>query len=120
MSSGTGRTVLVTGASSGIGQATALHLAAEGFSVIGTSRSWSRLEPLRSQASSRGLKVAAVELDVNDDGEVFEALPRLMEEHGPIDVLVNNAGYGLWGPVELYSVESSSPSSRPTSLPRCG
>ena len=105
MSSGTGRTVLVTGASSGIGEATALHLAGEGFSVIGTSRSWSRLEPLRSQASSTGLKVAAVELDVNDDGEVFEALPRLMEEHGPIDVLVNNAGYGLWGPVELYSVE---------------
>ena len=98
-------TVLVTGASSGIGQATALYLAGEGFRVIGTSRSRSRLEPLQCQASSRGLEMAVVELDVNDNVQVGEVIPRLKAEHGPIDVLVNNAGYGLWGPVETYSVE---------------
>ena len=105
MSGSPSPTVLVTGASSGIGQATALHLSGEGFRVIGASRSRSRLQPLQSQASSRGLEVAVVELDVNDDVQVREVLPRLMAEHGPIDVLVNNAGYGLWGPVETYSVE---------------
>ena len=105
MSGSPGPMVLVTGASSGIGEATALLLAGEGFRVIGASRSQSRLEPLRSQASSRGLEILAVELDVNDGAQVGEVLPRLMAEHGPIDVLVNNAGYGLWAPVEKYSVE---------------
>ena len=99
------QTVLVTGVSSGIGWATALDLAGRGYSVIGTSRSRSRLTPLQEKASERGLSVAAVELDINTDEGVAEVLPRLVDEHGVIDVLVNNAGYGLWGPIEGYSVE---------------
>ena len=98
-------TVLVTGASSGIGQATALHLARKGYSIVGTSRSIDRLEGLQRRASETGLSLAAVELDINSGSDVARVLPELIDAHGPIDALVNNAGYGLWGPLEAYSVE---------------
>ena len=105
MSKGRGENVLITGASSGIGLATTLYLAEKGFSVIGTSRSPERLAALREEASSRGLSITAVELDINSDEGVTGTLPRLVAEHGDIDVLVNNAGYGLWGPLESVSME---------------
>ena len=92
MSKRQGQTVLITGASSGIGQATALYLAERGYSVIGTSRSIARLGSLQSEAAKLGISVASVELDINSDEDVDGALPRIMEEHGVIDVLVNNAG----------------------------
>ena len=100
-----GKTVLITGASSGIGKVTALYLAEKGYSVIGTSRSSERLADLQSEASVRGLSVTAVELDINSDEGVDSVLPALIEEHGTIDALVNNAGYGLWGPVESLSMD---------------
>ncbi len=97
--------VLITGASSGLGLATALYLAEKGYFVVGTSRSPERLARLRDEASKRQLPVTALELDINSDDAVGEVLPRILSEHGSIDVLVNNAGYGLWGPVESVSVE---------------
>jgi len=99
-----GRTVLITGASSGIGQATALYLAERGYSVIGTSRSIARLESLQIEAVNQGVSVTCVELDINSDEAVDAVLPRLMEEHGVIDILVNNAGYAVFGPVEYTSM----------------
>ena len=99
-----GQTVLITGASSGIGKATALHLAERGYDVIGTSRLTARLADLEAEASARGLSVSGVEMDVNGDGAAG-VMARLIDEHEGIDALVNNAGYGLWGPVELLSVE---------------
>ena len=75
MSGSPGPMVLVTGASSGIGEATALLLAGEGFRVVGVSRSLPRLEPLLGQASSRGLEILAVEMDVNDDVQVGGSCP---------------------------------------------
>ena len=98
------QTVLITGASSGIGQATALYLAQRGYSVIGTSRSIARLGSLQSEAVKLGLSVASAELDINSDEGVDGVLPRLIEEHGVIDVLVNNAGYGVRGPLEYTSM----------------
>ena len=100
-----GETVLITGASSGIGKIAALYLAEKGYSVIGTSRSSERLADLQSEASKRGLSITAIELDINSDEGVDSVLPALIEEHGTIDALVNNAGYGLWGPVESLSVD---------------
>ena len=97
-------TVLITGASSGIGKVAALYLAEKGYPVIGTSRSMARLADLQAEASKGDLPVTPVELDINSDEHVDRVLPRLIEEHGAIDVLVNNAGYGLWGPVEHLSV----------------
>jgi short-subunit dehydrogenase len=104
MSKRQGRTVLITGASSGIGRATALFLAAKGYSVIGTSRSLGRLESLQIEAGNQGTSVTCVELDINSDKAVDAVLPRLIEEHGVIDVLVNNAGYAVLGPVEHTSM----------------
>ena len=98
-------TVLITGASSGIGKATALYLAERGLQVIGTSRSLERLTELKSEASRRDLSITAVELDINKDEAVDLAVQRLLDEHGTIDVLVNNAGYGLWGPVESLTID---------------
>ena len=104
MSKDRAKNVLITGASSGIGRATALYLARRGHLVIATSRSLGRLDGLRSEASEDGLPITAVELDINSDQAVDEVLPRLKDDHGAVDVLVNNAGYGLWGPVESLSI----------------
>ena len=98
------KTVLITGASSGIGRATAIYMAERGFSVIGTSRSPDRLQSLSDEASRSDLSIAAVELDPNSDEAVDSVLPDLISQHGCIDVLVNNAGYILWGPVGSLSV----------------
>ena len=104
MSKRSGETVLITGASSGIGKATALYLAEKGFAVIGTSRSQERLTELQREASERGVSVTGVEMDINSDADVGRVVPALIEERGAIDALVNNAGYGLWGPVQELSV----------------
>ena len=95
--------VLITGASSGIGRASALYLAEWGFRVVGTSRSAERLEGLLDEARRRGLPVSGAELDINSDGEVERVVPELASRHRGIGVLVNNAGYGLWGPVGSLS-----------------
>jgi len=104
MSAIQGKTVLVTGASAGIGKATCLYLAERGHAVIGTSRDIARLADLRNEASKRDLSVIAIELDINTDEGVDTVLPQVIRDHGTIDVLVNNAGYGVWGPVEALSV----------------
>ena len=104
MSKREGGTVLITGASSGIGKATALYLAEKGYSVIGTSRSIARLANLETKASERGVPLRAVEMDLNSDKGVDHVMRSLIGEFGNIDVLVNNAGYGLWGPIECLSM----------------
>ncbi len=95
--------VLITGASAGIGRATALYLAERGYNVLATSRDTSRLAGLHEDAAERGLSVIGVELDINSDEAVSRIVPDIIRQHGAIDVLVNNAGFGLWGPVELLS-----------------
>lgn len=91
--------VLITGASSGIGRASALYLAERGYRVVGTSRSMERLEGLLDEASRRGLPVWGAELEINSDEDVVRMMPDLANRHGGFGALVNNAGYGLWGPV---------------------
>jgi NAD(P)-dependent dehydrogenase (short-subunit alcohol dehydrogenase family) len=85
---------LVTGASSGIGQATAELLAEHGFTVFGTSRS-----PMQDKRSYRWLP-----LDVRSDESVEAAITSLLEQTGRIDVLVNNAGYALRGAIEETTI----------------
>src|SRR5438093_5593499 len=87
---------LVTGASSGIGKATALALVEAGFDVVGTSRNASGV----TQRDG----VTFLELDVTSDGSVTAAVRSVIERFGRIDVLVNNAGTGAAGAAEESSV----------------
>ncbi|MET7518291.1 oxidoreductase [Streptomyces sp. NPDC005373] len=87
---------LVTGASSGIGKATALALVAAGFDVVGTSRDASHVTPLDG--------VTFFDLDVASDKSVTSVVEQVVERFGRIDVLVNNAGMGLMGAAEENSV----------------
>jgi NAD(P)-dependent dehydrogenase (short-subunit alcohol dehydrogenase family) len=96
---------VVTGANSGIGRATALHLAAAGHTVFGTVRSVGRAEKLLAAASDLGLIVALVEVDIADDASVREGFADVIATAGRVDHLVNNAGVGGNGVVEETSAE---------------
>lgn len=99
------QTVLITGASSGIGRAAAIRLAERGYTVIGASRRLERLAGMFADAENLGLRVFGVELDVNSDESVASVAPGLAAQFGGIHALVNNAGFGVWGPVETISDE---------------
>ncbi len=86
--------VLITGCSSGIGRAAALSLHQAGLTVYATAR---RTEAL-ADLSDRGLRALA--LDVTDEESMTTAVATVAAEAGPVGVLINNAGYGLYGPVE--------------------
>ncbi len=88
------RVALVTGASSGIGAATARRLARAGLTVYGAARRLDRLAELAADG------VRAVELDVTSDDSMTAAVDHVLSEAGRIDVLVNNAGYGSYGAIE--------------------
>jgi NAD(P)-dependent dehydrogenase (short-subunit alcohol dehydrogenase family) len=85
---------LVTGANSGIGRATAVHLAERGHEVYGTVRDVARAEKLRAMAEAAGVEVRLVSLDVADDESVARGVSEILERAGRVDVLVNNAGVG--------------------------
>jgi NAD(P)-dependent dehydrogenase (short-subunit alcohol dehydrogenase family) len=88
------KTALITGASSGIGEATALQLAELGFTVYASARRVDRMSDL----ADRGIRTRSV--DVSDDDSMVTLIKTIIAETGRIDVLVNNAGYGLYGALE--------------------
>jgi NAD(P)-dependent dehydrogenase (short-subunit alcohol dehydrogenase family) len=90
-----GKVAVVTGASSGIGEAAVLELASRGASVVAAARSVEKLEDLARRAAASGVLV--VEADVADRGSVEAMVEKTVEKFGRIDVLVNNAGLGLSG-----------------------
>ena len=86
---------VVTGANSGIGRATALHLAAQGHTVYGTVRSVAKAGKLQAAAEQMGVAVHLVELDIADDQSVHDGFAEILAATGGVvDVLVNNAGVG--------------------------
>src|SRR6188472_969742 len=95
----TGGVALVTGASSGIGEAAARALAGAGFTVYGTSR--------KSTAGEKREEVVFLPLDVTDDESAADAVREVLDRSGRIDVLVNNAGVGVAGAAEESSVEQA-------------
>jgi len=93
-----GTVALVTGASSGIGEATALALAAEGATVALLARRRDRLEALKQRIESTGGTALAVEADVSDQQQAAAAVDTVATELGRLDTVVNNAGLMLIGP----------------------
>jgi len=93
-----GTVALVTGASSGIGEATALALAEQGAAVAVAARRRDRLEALATRIGDAGGRALVLEADVTDPAQAADAVGRTVEELGRLDVLVNNAGVMLLGP----------------------
>ena len=96
---------MVTGASSGIGEATALALAEQGAAVALGARRRDRLEELKGRIESGGGTAEALEVDVTDEGAAKAFVEGAAEKLGGLDILVNNAGLMLLGPVEGSDTE---------------
>jgi len=92
-------TVLITGASSGIGKATAHHFASQGWNVVATMRSPDDAADLASD------HVLVNRLDLLDSESIDASVAAAIDRFGSIDVLVNNAGYGAYGPLEATPME---------------
>jgi short-subunit dehydrogenase len=88
------KTVLITGASSGIGKATTQQLLNDGYCVYASARSIAKLEPLAA------IGAEILELDVTQDGSMKSGVDRIIRECGKLDILINNAGYGSYGALE--------------------
>jgi NAD(P)-dependent dehydrogenase (short-subunit alcohol dehydrogenase family) len=98
------KTAVVTGATDGLGRATSLMLAANGYRVFGGGRNAARLASLQDEASQRKLDLTAVEMDVTSDESVGRAIETIRSAAGTIDILVNNAGIGFIAPMEEISL----------------
>lgn len=94
-----GTVAIVTGASSGIGAATAQRLAAEGATVLAAARRLDRLEELVAEINASGGTAHAVQCDVADRDQAVELVESTVAAHGRLDTLVNNAGVMLLGPI---------------------
>jgi NADP-dependent 3-hydroxy acid dehydrogenase YdfG len=94
-----GTVALVTGASSGIGQATAVALAGRGATVALAARRTDRLEELAKQISDGGGKTLTITADVTDEEQARQCVETTLEELGRLDTVVNNAGVMLLGPI---------------------
>jgi NADP-dependent 3-hydroxy acid dehydrogenase YdfG len=95
----TGTVALVTGASSGIGEATARGLAEDGASVVVVARRMDRLEALAGEIEQTGGSALAVQADITDRAQAEAVVQHSVERFGHLDILVNNAGLMLLGPV---------------------
>lgn len=96
-------TVLITGCSTGFGKLAALSFAREGHTVFASMRNLAKAGSLRDAADSEGLKISIVALDVDDQSSITQAVSEVLAEAGTIDIVVNNAGMEIRGPIEQIS-----------------
>jgi NADP-dependent 3-hydroxy acid dehydrogenase YdfG len=100
-----GKTALVTGASSGIGEATALALASEGARVALAARRRDRLEELASRIRASGGETLVLEVDYSDEKAAAESVKRVEAEWGRLDILINNAGVMYLEPISEEALD---------------
>jgi NAD(P)-dependent dehydrogenase (short-subunit alcohol dehydrogenase family) len=89
------KTILITGASSGIGRATAIYFAEKGWNVAATLR-----DPLKADSALQHPQISLFALDVTNADSIAQAITDTLDRYKKVDVLLNNAGYGLFGPIE--------------------
>lgn len=99
------KTVLVTGCSSGIGFATCLVLSRNDFMTYGTVRNLSKAKRIQEIINREKLPLKIIQLDVNDNQSIKQAVKKILTDSGGIDILINNAGYGMFGPIEEITME---------------
>lgn len=94
------KTIVITGASSGIGKATAIYFARQGWNVAATMR-----HPEKERELPEWKNIKCFQLDVTESASIDSAYAAIREEYGTVDALFNNAGYCLFGPLELSTEE---------------
>jgi len=99
------KVALVTGSSSGIGFETALALARENYFTYASMRNTDKAGKIQEIAKKENLNLEVIELDVDKEESIKSAVKKIQEQKGRIDVLVNNAGYGLFGCVEDITID---------------
>ena len=99
------KVAVVTGSSSGIGFETSLALARDGYFTYATMRDLKKVDDIHKIANEESLPLKVIELDVDNEESAENAIKLIIQERGRIDVLVNNAGWGIWGTAEDVSVE---------------
>jgi NAD(P)-dependent dehydrogenase (short-subunit alcohol dehydrogenase family) len=99
------RIALVTGSSSGIGYETSLSLAQNGIYTYASMRNLSKSEKILGYAKRDNLPLKTLRLDITDEGSVSRAIDKIIAEKNRIDIIVNNAGYSLLGPLEQLDID---------------
>jgi len=99
------KVAIVTGSAAGIGYEIAIHLAKNGFRTYASMRSLQKANGITEMANNENLPLSLIQIDVTDDISITKAIDTVIKDSGRIDVLVNNAGYGLVGSVEDMSIE---------------
>lgn len=101
-----GQVALVTGASSGIGQATARALARQGARVVLAARRLEKLQAIEREIAEHGGDALAIAADLTDAAARERLIRAVVERYGRVDALINNAGFGQRGPIEMVPVEN--------------
>lgn len=99
------KTVLVTGCSSGMGYATCVLFARNNFATFASVRNLSKAKKIQEIINREKLSLKLIRLDVNDNESIKVAIQKIISDSGKIDILINNAGYGMFGPLEEMSLE---------------
>ncbi len=99
------KVAIVTGSSSGIGYETALALARDGFYTFATVRNPKKADKILQVAKKENLNIEIIELDVDDEKSISIAIEKILAKKQRIDILVNSAGWGLFGSIEDVSMK---------------